>query len=52
LLCERNEAKKQELDSKVIAAQQKVQGLQNHIRATEVQFKKTFQAKEKELNQL
>ncbi len=40
LMCENNETKMQELESKVVAAQQEVLGLHNHIHATEVQIKK------------
>jgi len=36
LLCERNEVEKQELENKVIVAQQEVQDLQHHIHATKV----------------
>lgn len=52
LLREKNEAKKQELNSRVVVTQQEVIDLQNNIRATKVEIKKTFQAKEKKLNQL
>ncbi len=51
LLCERNETKKQELESKATIAQE-VLDLQDHICATEVQNKKTFQGKEREMNRL
>ncbi len=52
LLHERNEAKKQKLESKTATTQQEVLSLLNHTLAIEVQIKKTLQAIEKELNQL
>ncbi len=52
LLRERNEAKKQELDGKVIVVEYEVIDLKLQIRTSEVQNFKLLQGKERELNKL
>lgn len=52
ILRDKNEAKKQELESKVVVPQQHVIDIQNQVRAIEVQNKKTLQVKKRKLNKL
>jgi uncharacterized protein (DUF2141 family) len=45
LLCEKNEAKKQELEGKIIVAQHEVQDLQHHICVLKFKSKRHFRSR-------